>query len=445
MIADFYDYIIIGGGPAGSTLGAILAEGGRSVLILEAARFPRVTVGEIVAPTALWRVWHKLGITQEQLDDMFVRKWRGGWQSASGVCFRFEQDVHPGDDRCRPFVYNLDRGPYDLFLLNLAESKGATVCQEAKLGDVSRDENGRVNGAAFAWEGQSYNVKSRMVLDASGRVNYMGKALGLRMEHVELKSFAVFGHYVDGARATGDAEGDIRIVFGKDMWHWWAPLKNNKTSIGVVANREVYWDEYVADPEAYFEKYVPKCEYIRERIGGAHRITEIKQLPGSYTTSNFANYHFYTKNLVGDGWAIVGDAAGFIDPIFSAGLYISQCSGQWLAEQILELPADHNPTAEELAPYEAKYYQMFGKNLDHIRWFSTYYFDPKFVDYFLTVGNRAEETRQLYIDTFIAYDPDAIERFGALVERFRALGARATQIVGVKKGTAALPAAGGQP
>lgn len=435
IVQDFYDYVIVGGGPAGSTLANLLAEGGRSVLVLESARFPRVTVGEIVAPTALWRVWHRLGIDQDTLDELFVRKWRGAWQSPGGQVFRFEQDVHPDDHRCRPFVYNVERSTYDLYLLELAERKGATALQEVKVGEVHRSETGRVSGVSFQWQGQEYRVNCRMLLDASGRVNFLGRALGLRMDFTELKSFSVFAHYEGTARAEGDAEGDIRILFGKDMWFWWAPLKGNKTSVGVVANIEVHWEEYARDPEAYFEKYVVFNPYIRERLDSARRITEIKPLSGSYTTANFHNYHYFCKSLVGDGWAVVGDAAGFIDPIFSAGLHISQTAAWWLADQLLAVPAGQDPTAEELAPYEERYLREFGANLNHIRWFATYYFEPKFVDYFLSVGNRDPEMRQLYIDTFIAYDPGAIERFGQLVERFRRIGAR----LGAANATQATP------
>lgn len=423
-IAPFYDYVIVGGGPAGATLGALLAEGGRSVLILEAARFPRLTVGEIVAPTALWRVWHRLGIDQETLDRLFIRKWRGAWQSPSGVEFRFEQDVHPDDGRCRPFVYTMDRATYDLMLLDLAIEKGAAAAQEARITEVTKSEAGRVNGVRFQWRGEEHQVQCRMVLDASGRVNFLGRALGLRMDHEELKSFSVFGHFTDTNRASGDAEGDIRIVFYKDMWFWWAPLKAPKTSVGVVSNRDVYWKEYCEDPEAFFEKYLKTCDYIQARIGDGKRITQIKPVPGAHANAEFANYHFYCSRLTGDGWAIVGDAAGFIDPIFSAGLFVSQCAGMWLADQLLAVPAGQDPTAEEIAPYEARYNSEFGANLDNIRWFATFYFDPKFVDFFLTYGNRSEENRKLYIDTFIAYDPAAIEEFGKLVERFRRIGSK---------------------
>ncbi|HYM61994.1 MAG TPA: tryptophan 7-halogenase, partial [Thermoanaerobaculia bacterium] len=220
-----YDVIVIGGGPGGSTAASILAEGGRSVLVLEAAKFPRFAVGEIVAPTGLWRVWHRLGITQETLDDLFVRKWAGGWQAPDGTIFTFDQDVHPDDKRCRAFVYTFERAVYDDFLLRHASTTGAEVREEALVEDILQEQDGRVTGVRFRDAGGVHEVRSDLVIDASGRQNILGRRLKLRMDLVELKSFSVFAHYVDAVRNTGQTEGDVRIVFGENMWFWWAPLK----------------------------------------------------------------------------------------------------------------------------------------------------------------------------------------------------------------------------
>ncbi len=176
-LQPYYDTIVIGGGPAGSTYATVMADAEKSVLVLEAAKFPRFAVGEIVAPTALWRAWHRMGITQEQLDEKFIQKYNGAWQSEAGTLFQFEQDVFPDDPRCRGFVYSFERSVYDEFLLNHARSRGATALEQAFVQDVLYDENGRLNGVHFQHNGLTHEIHCALLVDASGRGNYLANKL----------------------------------------------------------------------------------------------------------------------------------------------------------------------------------------------------------------------------------------------------------------------------
>ena len=413
-----YDVVVIGGGPGGSTSAAILAEGGHSVLVLEAAKFPRFAVGEIVAPTGLWRVWHRLGITQETLDSLFIRKWAGGWQSPDGVVFRFDQDVHPDDGRCRAFVYTFERAVYDDFLLQHARTKGVDAREEAFVQDLLQDETGRVTGVRFRDASGVHEVRSKVVIDASGRQNLVGKKLGIRMDLVELKSFSVFAHWEGGRRNEGQEEGDVRIVFGQDMWFWWAPLKAPKVSIGIVSNREKFYEEYLElGPEAYYEKYIPTCPFIWDRIkdGQAKRISNFKPIEKGTGQSTLVDYHYVCTQMYGDGWVLVGDAAGFVDPIFSAGLHVSQTSAMWLAEELLASWDDHQAA---YARYKERYDSEIATVMRHIQRYATDYFDPKFVNFYLNLGSRIPRIRKLYIDTFVAYDKNAVAQYTQLIDRY---------------------------
>ncbi|MCA9695468.1 MAG: tryptophan 7-halogenase, partial [Myxococcales bacterium] len=307
-----------------------------------------------------------------------------------------------------------------------ARERGATVLEEARVTEIIHNDAGRVTGVEFSHDGRVHRVSTRLVIDASGRANFLGRKLGLRMEHEELKGFSVFAHYEGARRVEGDPEGDIRLIFDQDMWFWWAPLKSPKTSVGVVANRERYWEEYAADPEGFYERHLQRCDYIRERVADAQRITEIR--PVSANGSSYAGYHYTCAELLGDGWALVGDAAGFVDPIFSAGLFVTQTAAWWLAEALLELDADAWPTRAQLQPYADRCKREFAEALDHIKRFATYYFDPRFVDFFLSLGSRKPELRKLYIDTFIAYEPKAIIEFGRLMERMQRMSRHAPAV-----------------
>lgn len=424
----FYDFIVIGAGPAGTTFAQLMADAGNSVLILEAARYPRFAVGEIIAPTGIWRVWSKLGITRQELDSQFIRKWNGGWQAPSGEVFNFEQDVFPDDPVCEAFVYSFDRSIYDHFLLNKAREHGVIGLEEAMVDDVLYDGSGRMNGVRFTRHGKSHEVRCKLVVDASGRVNFLARKLDLRMEIDKLRSISTFAHWEGVKRNAGRAEGDVRIVYQKDMWFWFAPLKGDKVSIGIVADREIFADEYYQDPSAFYDKYVWTCPFIADRIkDGARRLTKFQPAIANKGTggSNLHGYHFYTKQLAGNGWVIVGDAAGFIDPIFSAGLYIVHESAANLADKLIaDMKANNGEIKmEPLIEYQEMYFKQFREILSHIQQFATYYFDPKFTNFFVKLGNSRPRFRQLYINTFVAYDPEAIREYSKFLQtRFRFRG-----------------------
>lgn len=412
-----YDFVVIGGGPAGATFAAIASAEGKSVLVLEGAKFPRFAVGEIVAPTALWRAWHRLGVTQEMLDPLFIQKWGASWQSANGTVFNFDQDVHPEDDRCRPFVYTFDRAVYDEFLLDHARAAGAVGLEEAWVEDLLWDGD-RVAGVRFQRHGATHEVRCKLLVDASGRANFLPRKLGLRLESKVLDSFSCFAHYEGVVRDEGTDEGNVRLCFTEDdLWFWWAPLKAPKASIGIVADRETHWEEYAADPEAFFEKWVRTNPFVWDRIKDAERVTGFRPVEKGTGGPTLTHFAARPSEMVGDGWALVGDAAGFIDPIFSAGLYVVHMSAMWLAEEAIAALDAGEVTPESLSAYPQRYQDEFGDILFHIQGTASLYFEPKYIDWYLGWGNKNPKIRDLYIQTFIAYDKKAIDRFSRLFSR----------------------------
>ena len=416
--AEQYDFVVIGGGPSGSTVATILAEHGHSVLVLEAARFPRFAVGELIAATSFWRVWNRLGITEEQLDAQFLRKYGGIFEAPSGQQFEFNQDVHPEDPTCRPYVYNLERAKYDVLLLDNARQRGASVLEEAFVDEVLQDERGRAIGVRYRHADKVHEAHCNVVIDGSGRANVLARKLDLRMELSEMKSFSAFAHFEGGLRVPGREEGHLRIIFQKNMWLWWAPLQRPKTSIGLVANKDIYWDEYSAGPEAFFEKYLATFDFCTPRLAGAKRITGFRPVTSGGTGATAAvGYHYAAKELVGEGWALVGDAGGFVDPVFAAGLFAAQSSAIWLADELHAASQEGDFSCDRLKRYEQRFRDEFDPLLFHVKNFATEYFNPKWVDFFVSMGLRQPKIGQLYIDTFIANSKPSIEKYAKLMNR----------------------------
>ena len=415
---DFYDFIVIGGGPAGAVFSTLMAKEGYKVIVLEGSKFPRFCVGEIIAPTAIWRIWHRLGVTKEMMDPLFIQKWGAGWITPNGTQFNFDQDVHPEDSRCHAHVYQLDRSVYDEFLLNHARDSGATALEEAKVQELFYDENGRMNGVSFERHGETFKVRSKLVVDASGRTNFIPRKLGIRMEIEELHSFACFAHWEDCKKDQGKNAGDVRLLFTEnDLWYWWAPLKDPKSSIGVVADKNVHWNEYSKDPEAFYEKWVWNHPFIKKRIENATRVTgfdavKTKINQSSKDSALLTNFHARSSKAVGDGWVLIGDTLGFVDPVFSAGLHVVHGSGMILADAVIKGMKENNLSEAFLEKeYHEKYKEEFQDVLFHIQGWAQLYYNPKFVDMFLKWGNRYPKIRDMYIRTFIAFEKKAIKEF----------------------------------
>lgn len=417
-----YDFIVIGGGPSGSIFSTLVAQEGHDVLVLEGSKFPRFAVGEIIAPTAMWRTWNRLGISKEVLDKKFVKKWGAGWISPNGTLFNFHQDVFPDDPVCHAHVYQLDRAVYDNFLLKYARQNNVTALEEARVEELLYDEDGRMNGVIFSKDGEQHEVRCKLVVDASGRANFIPRKLDLRMEREKLNSFACFAHWEGCVRDKGKHAGDVRLLFTEDnLWYWWAPLKSPKASIGIVADVDTHYEEYSKDPEAFYDKWVAKLPYLKKRIEGATRITDfsgLKEKMNRSIGSTLTNFHAKSTQTVGNGWVLAGDSLGFVDPIFSLGLHLAQSGSVILADAVIKGMKENNLSQEFLEKeYHEKYQQEFEEISVHIYQWATHYFNPRFVDIFLRWGNKYKRVRDIYIRTFIAFEEEAIKKFSKLFDR----------------------------
>jgi len=319
---DSHDVIVIGGGPGGSAVSSYLAKAGKRVLLLEKETFPRFHVGESLLPYNL-RIFRELGLMPALESAGFPRKY--GAQFALGdnskwVGFVFRQGCFTRE----PQAFQVERAKFDHLLLDHAQSLGVDVRQGWTVQRYESDASGVIVHATDP-ENKPHTFRAAFLADASGRGNLTGNQEGLRVAHANLNKLAVFGHFLNVKLDPGERAGDTIIIRLARQWFWIIPVSAEKTSVGCVLDKEEFLRDK-ASPEEIFNRLVDKSEAVKGRMTQAQRVGPI------HTTADFS---YYNKRLVGPRLIRVGDAAGFLDPIFSSGVYMAMLSGKKAAEAIL--------------------------------------------------------------------------------------------------------------
>ncbi|MFA6544655.1 MAG: NAD(P)/FAD-dependent oxidoreductase [Limisphaerales bacterium] len=335
------DAIIIGGGPGGSTSASLLAARGRSVLLLERERFPRFHIGESLLPYN-WPIFEELGVLPALEAAGFPKKTGAQFHLGNGrkslkLVFR------EGRFTEHPQTFQVERSLFDHILLKNAAARGAEVREGwqfqsfEQLGD-------RVRVMARDADGSSHTLEARFLIDASGRGNVTGNQEGLRVMHPNLKKIALFGHYTGVALDAGAKAGDTIIVRLADKWFWLIPISATKVSVGCVLDVAEF-SAAKTPPEELFQRILGTSPVLRERMKDAQRVGEF------HSTSDFS---YHNSRLTGPRLLRVGDAAGFMDPIFSAGVFMSMFSGKLAAETVDACLRRPFGTSWRLARYERK-------------------------------------------------------------------------------------------
>ncbi|SDU05049.1 clorobiocin biosynthesis protein Clo-hal [Verrucomicrobium sp. GAS474] len=354
-----WDLVVIGGGPAGSTAAALLAAAGKKVLVLEREAFPRFHIGESLLPYGN-DVLKELGLWEKLHAGGFMPKYGAEFTlgNAAGIQrFLFRRNLAPEYGQ----TFQVERAKFDHLLLQNAEEKGAVVLQQSKVTSLATTESGAT--VTYEREGASATVTASWLLDASGRTALLGNALKLPKDDLGMrKKIAVFSHFKGVYRNEGEAAGHITIVRLEDAWCWFIPLDAEKTSVGLVQ----YLDAFKAagrTPEESFHHAVSAHTELRFRLKDAARLRDF-HTEGEYT--------FRFDRAAGPRWLLAGDAAGFIDPIFSSGVMVALRSSQLAAKAILKADADAVPrglTGGEQRRYTREVKKMTTTFLNMIRMF----------------------------------------------------------------------------
>lgn len=337
--------VIIGGGPAGSAMGCYLSMAGIENIIFESANHHRPHVGESMV-TSSTRVFKEIGFLPTMETAGFVKKYGASWHAPANrgkVAIEFNEFPQEGIDQ--DYTYHVDRAKFDHLLLKHAESLGSKIYQGVHVKQVLF-EGTYAKGVRISIAGQSVDIPADMVVDATGRQTLLGRQLGLKKKDPIFNQYAVHAWFEGVNRGNDSGADHIHIYFlpVERGWVWQIPITDTITSMGVVVDKQVF-TEVSKDLEGYFYSQIDTNNNLKEAMKDAVRVNEFK---------TEGDYSYSLTKFVGDGHVMIGDAARFVDPIFSSGVSIALYSAKYASERIQLAIEQQNFSEEILKPYEVK-------------------------------------------------------------------------------------------
>ena len=327
-----YDIIVIGGGPAGSTVATLVAEQGHRALLLERTSTPQFKIGESLIPATYW-TFKRLGMLEKLRASHFPQKYSVQFYSRSGKAsnpFYFFQ-TNPHDSAV---TWQVLRSEFDQMLLDNAKEKGVEIRRGTGVREVLFQGDTATGVVTQNVDGTRETLNATVIVDSTGQRSLIGRQLNLNTTEPNLKMASLFTHYEGGHRDEGIDEGATLILHTeeKDSWFWSIPLPYNRTSIGVVGELDyLLQNRRDADSKLNFQKIfteeLAKCAPLQQRLEGANQLFPIQ------STKDFS---YRASRIAGNNWVLVGDAFGFLDPVYSTGLFLALKSGEMAADVIIE-------------------------------------------------------------------------------------------------------------
>jgi 2-polyprenyl-6-methoxyphenol hydroxylase-like FAD-dependent oxidoreductase len=363
---------VIGGGPAGATVAALLAERGHEVTLLEKDRHPRFHIGESLLPANL-PLFERLGL-KDEIQRIGMQKWAAEFVSPwHDTQQKFE--FSDAWDKSMPFAYQVRRSEFDEILIRNAGRKGATVIEGCRVRTVDFPPgNGGASIQAEHEDGRSASWQTRFVVDASGRGTFLGNRFKSKQRNPRHNSAAMYGHFTGARRHPGKDAGNITVFWFDHGWFWFIPLLDGATSVGAVS-----WPAYMntrgqRSVEQFFRDTIALCAALAERLKDATLVSEVE------ATGNFS---YECDRSHGPNYLLLGDAYAFIDPIFSTGVMLAMNSAFVGADTVdicLRKPAE---SAAALARFD----KVMKRGPKELSWFIYRVTNPAMRDLFMAPSN----------------------------------------------------------
>ena len=359
-----YDVLIIGGGPAGATAAALLAEKGRSVLVIEKEKFPRYHIGESLMPFC-WFTLDRLGMLGEMERIAYTKKHSVQFVTADGRLsqpfYFFQHYDHPSAT-----TWQVERAEFDLMLLDNARRKGAEVRELTRVTRTIKDDAGRTIGIeAVGPDGAAFEVFAPMTIDCSGREQVATAREGWRVKDPQLNKLAIWTYFRGAKRDPGIDEGNTTVAYLPERgWFWYIPLKDDIVSVGIVAEKDYLFSES-KNPGEIMCREIGRNAWIKDHLSVGQQFGEY------WVTSEFS---YRSRFCAADGLLLAGDAFAFLDPVFSSGVYLALKSGEMAADAVDAALTAGDTSAARFADYGEK----LCVGIENMRKLVYSFYDPNF-------------------------------------------------------------------
>ncbi len=346
-LRDSYDVLVIGGGPSGATAATLVAQQGHRVLLAERSTEPQFKIGESLMPATYWTL-ERLGMLDKMRASSFPRKYSVQFYSKTGRASKpfyfFENDPH----ECSQ-TWQVLRSRFDQMLLDNAAEHGVEVQRGLSVVRVLFDDDGRAVGAEVQeGDGPLRRIEARVVVDATGQSALLARQFKLIDVEPRMRHISFFSHFRGAKRDPGIDEGATLVInttHGK-TWFWYIPLPDDVVSVGVVGPVDYLIKGRGGDPAATFAEELAQAPPLKPRIADAEQLFPIRAR---------RDFSYRARQIAGDGWVLVGDAFGFIDPIYSTGVLLALKSGEMAADAINDGLAKGDLSGPQLGRYGVEF------------------------------------------------------------------------------------------